>query len=78
MFSDLLTYDPEDVAPEYREKMAVILKARGEYLRATAEVSDYRARSWSGEAGLDDIAELRAANLAKLREDYAQMVRDLV
>lgn len=78
MLSELFSYDPKDIDPEHRELMADILTVRGEYLRASAEVSDLRARSWAGEVGLDDLAELKAVDLVKLRTDYAERVRGLL
>ena len=78
LFSDLFTYDPADIDPERRLQMVGILRARAEYLHAAADVSEYRIRSWSGEAGLGDIAELKAASLARLRQNYADRVRSFI
>lgn len=78
MFPQLFSYNPDDIDPAHRELMARILKARGEYLRVSAEVSDLRARTWAGEKGLDGVAELKAAYLAKLRTDYTEQVRELL
>lgn len=78
MLTELLSYDPADIDPALREKMAGILKDRAELLRAQAEVSDLRSRAWAGEEGLSDIIELKAADLTKLREDYMSQVRVLV
>lgn len=78
MLSELFSYDPKDIDPEHRVLMAGILQARGEYLRASAEISDLRARAWSGEEGLGDIADLKAVYLTKLRADYTEQVRALL
>lgn len=78
MFTELFSYDPSAIEPEHRERMAGILKARCEYLRAAAEVMDYRARAWAGEMGLSEIAELKAADLAKLRQDFSKQVMELL
>jgi hypothetical protein len=75
VFSNFLSYDPKTIDPAYREQMVEILKARGEILRISAEVSNLRARSWAGEAGADTAAELLAAGLAKARADYISKVR---
>jgi len=74
LLAELFAYDPAVVDPEIRAKMADILKARGEILRASAEVSDLRARSWAGEEGLTDFIDLKAQDLAKLRDDYGQQM----
>lgn len=71
MLKELFTYNPDDIHPTHREQMAAILKTRGEFMRASAEVSDLRARAWAGETGLNDLIELKAADLAKLRQDHA-------
>lgn len=78
MFTELFSYDPSAIEPEHRERMAGILRARREYLRAAAEVMDYRARTWSGEVGLGEIAEIKAADLAKLRQDFSKQVMELL
>lgn len=78
LLKELLTYDPSSLNAEQREQMAGILKARGEILRASAEVSDLRARAWAGEEGMADLIELKAADLAKLREDYMNQVRPFI
>lgn len=70
MLEMLLSYDPNSLSEEHRAQMAKILSARGDILRASAEVNDLRARAWAGEEGLADLADLKAADLAKLREDY--------
>lgn len=77
MFGQLFTYNPADFDEETREKMASILKARAEYLHASAEVLELRCRAWAGEAGIEDLAELKASNLAKLRQDYAERMQNL-
>ena len=78
MFQELFTYNPADIQPAHREQMAAILKARGEFMRASAEVSDLRARAWAGETGMDDLIELKAADLAKIRQDYAPLMIGLL
>lgn len=70
MFAELLSYDPDTIDSATREQVANILKARSEILQASAEVGALRARVWAGEAGLEDVIDLKAADLAKLREDY--------
>lgn len=75
MFDELLSYDPAAVEPQYQERMASILRARGEILRASAEVSDLRARAWAGEQGIAVLIELKAANLAALRQDYTGQLK---
>lgn len=78
MLIELFSYDPSAIEPEHRDHMARILKARTEYMRAAAEVIDYRARAWAGEEGLEDVAGLKAADLTKVREDYFREMRELV
>lgn len=78
LFEHVLRYEPTDLDPALRERMAVVTKARGEYLAAASEVAIMRSRVWSGEKDLTDLAEIQAANFAKLREDYAQSMRGLV
>ena len=78
MLTELFSYDPSAIEPEHRDHMARILKARTEYMRAAAEVIDYRARAWAGEEGLEDVAGLKAADLTKVREDYFREMRELV
>lgn len=70
MFEELLNYDPATISPEIREEVAAILKARSELLVAQAEVAGLRARQWASEDGLGDLIDLKAADLARLREDY--------
>jgi hypothetical protein len=78
LLNELFSYDPKDIRPEIREQMAGLLRMRMDLLRATTEVLEYRARVWAGEAGLEDIAELKAADLARLRADHLALVIDLV
>ena len=73
MFAELFSYSPDDIEPKYRERMAQILRARGELLRATSEVIDLRGRAWAGEPGLTAIIDLKAAALTALRRDYQQV-----
>lgn len=74
MLTELFSYDPNTISPENRVQMAGILQARGEYLRASAEISDLRARAWSGEEGLGDISDLKAVYLTELRKNYTKQV----
>lgn len=71
MFAELFSYDPANLPAEVREQMAAILTTRGVLQRASADVSDLRARAWAGEEGLTEVIELKAADLAKLREDFS-------
>lgn len=70
MFEALLTYDPTSVSAAHREQMARILRARSEFLRASADIAELRARAWSGDQTVNALIELKAADLTKLREDY--------
>ncbi|HEY6019066.1 MAG TPA: hypothetical protein VIY48_03975 [Candidatus Paceibacterota bacterium] len=72
MFADLLSYDPSTVDPKYRDQVASVLRARGEFLRASAEVAELRARAWAGEDGLTGIIELKGADLTALRQDHME------
>lgn len=74
LLTELFAYDPADIEPEYREKMAGILKARAELFSLSSEVTGLRARAWAGEEGLTDLIDLKAADLAKLREDYGKQM----
>ncbi len=75
LFKHMFTYNPEDLDPEIRTSMSALLMARAEYLIAQAEVMNLRSRIWGGEKNLDSFAELKAAELAKVREDYSQRVQ---
>lgn len=75
MSAELLNYDPSTVEPEIRAQMAGVLRARNEILRASADVAELRARAWDGEAGATDLIDLKAADLAKIREDYINRLR---
>jgi len=77
MFADLFTYDPAAIDPAIREQMAGLLQARSDLLAAQAEVAALRARAWGGETALDDIIDLKSAELAKLRQDHNDRIRAL-
>ncbi len=78
MFAELFTYDPATLDPEIREQMAGVLQARSELLAAQAEVAALRARAWGGEVALDGIIDLKAAELARLRQDNSNRMRALL
>lgn len=78
MFAELFTYDPATLDPAIREQMAGVLQARSELLAAQAEVAALRARAWGGEAALDGIIDLKAAELARLRQDNSNRMRALL
>lgn len=78
MLDELFSYDPSTIGPKYREQMAAILKAKGEILALSSEVTSLRARSWAGEEGLTDLIDLKAADLLKLRVDHADLVGPFV
>jgi len=75
MFSSLFSYDPATLPAEQREAMAGILKARSEMLAAQAEVTSIRAQAWGGTPAAADLAELKAQELAKLRQAWIEQVR---
>lgn len=74
MFAELFSYDPAEIDPKYREQMVAILRAKSELLRVTAEVNDLRARTWGGDDSVVGLMELKAADLAALRQDFIALV----
>jgi len=78
LLTELLSYEPADLDPELRSKVASILHARSELLARQAQVAGLRAQVWSGVDGLTDIIDLKAAELAKLRKANSEKARDLL
>lgn len=78
LFNHVLNYDPNDLDPAIREQMATIIKARAEFLTASAQVATMRARIWAGEDGLTSLAEIQANDLTKARMDYVEHARALL
>lgn len=72
MLDELLSYDPDALSVKKREQMAKILLARAEFLRAAADVAELRSRAWTGDKGATELAELKGADLTKLRQDYVE------
>lgn len=78
MLTELFSYDPAEIDPERRKQMSIILSSRAAMVRAQADVGELRARTWAGEDGLNDIIDLKAADLDKLREDYRRHVQEML
>lgn len=78
MLEELLGYDPSTIDDKTRAEVSNILQSRSVLLAAQAEVAGLRARAWAGEVGLNEIIDLKAADLAKLREDYSKSLLALL
>jgi hypothetical protein len=78
LFADMFSFSPTDVEPEYRERLAAIHRKRAEYLHAQAEIADLRARTWSGETGLEGITDLKGADIAKIRQEFVENFSSLL
>jgi hypothetical protein len=78
LLEELLGYDPSTIDDKTRAEVSKILQSRSVLLTAQAEVAGLRARTWAGEVGLSEIIDLKAADLAKLREDYSKNLLSLL